>query len=167
MKSSIIWRDDDVLKLPRTLPDLLAVDDLLSAHAAIHTIAIIASTLTPELGSIIRERGMSAQLHCWEHDDLSADPAARAQLASAIAKIEDLVGTRPTVLFPPWNRTSLALETEAAKLGLRVSREKISLEQFIRAGGDVMESVVNFHYWHRADVALLPEALRIATAAAA
>ena len=150
--------------VPRTLPQLLAVDDIVRAHGETHTIAIIASTLTRELGRLIRERGMSAQLHCWNHDDLSLDADGRAQLAGAVAKIEDLVGTRPAVLYPPWNRTGPELEAAALELGLRVSVRKISLEQFIRCRGDVEEETINFHFWHPEDVAQLPEALRIASA---
>jgi hypothetical protein len=45
---------------------------------------------------------------------------------------------------------------------LRVSWQKISLAQFIRAGGDVAEPVINFHYWAVEDVILLERALRIA-----
>lgn len=158
----MIWRDDDVLELARTLPQLLGADELLRRYGQVHTIAIIASTLTPELAAIIRERGMSAQLHCWAHDDLSVDGIAIAQLPAAVAKIEALVGTRPTVIYPPWNRTSALLETAACKLGLAVSVAKISLEQYIRADGDVAESVVNFHYWHASDMELLEPALKIA-----
>jgi hypothetical protein len=160
----IIWRDDDVLFHRHRLPELLALDDIFQRYGCLHTVAIIAETLTPELGAIIRERGMSAQLHCWSHDDLSVDETAIAQLPAAVAKIEDMVGARPTILYPPWNRTSQALEAAAAALGLTVSWQKISLEQYIRANGDVSETVCNFHYWNEGDAKLIEPALKIATA---
>lgn len=159
----MIWRDDDILKNRASLRALLDVDDLLQRHGQIHTVAIIASTLTPELAAIIRARGMSAQLHCWKHDDLSVNPAARAQLAAGVAKIADLIGVRPTILYPTWNRTSAALMRAAAELGLIVCHQKISLEQYIRFEGDVDEPIVNFHYWHEPDRGALAEALAIAT----
>lgn len=157
----IIWRDDDVLLKPREFGKLLAVDDVLRRHAKVHTIAVIAETLTRELGAAIRERGMSAQLHCWSHEDLSEDADAIAMLPRAVAKMEDMIGVRPTVLYPPWNRTSPALEGAASKLGLAVSWRKISLEAYIRCGGQCEEDTVNFHFWHASDVALLEEALRL------
>ena len=163
----MIWRDDDILHRGFGLEPLLLVDDCLQAAGVVHTIAIIARTLTPALARVILERRMSAQLHCWDHDDLAVHAEARAQLAEAVARIEDLIGVRPTTLYPPWNRTSGALEAAAAALGLTVSAEKISLEQFIRVSGDVPEaSVVNFHYWFPPDREALTQALKVRAAAA-
>jgi peptidoglycan/xylan/chitin deacetylase (PgdA/CDA1 family) len=162
----MIWRDDDILQHSGLAP-LLRVDDCLQAAGVVHTIAIVARTLTPALARVIRDRRMSAQLHCWDHDDLAVDAKARAQLAAAVATIEDLIGVRPTTLYPPWNRTSDALQAAAAALGLTVSAEKLSLEQFIRVQGDVPEaSVLNFHYWSATDREALTTALTIRAAAA-
>lgn len=159
----MIWRDDDILMPRQSLARLLAADDIFQRYGCLHTIAIIASTLTPAVAAAIRERGMSAQLHCWAHDDLSTDAAAVAQLPQAVARIEDMVGTRPTVLYPTWNKVSPMLLAKADELGLKVSWRKISLEQYIRCDGDVAENVVNWHYWHQPDVDQLEVALRIAT----
>lgn len=157
-----IWRDDDVLWKPTDLDALLYADDILQRHGALHTIAVIASRLTREVGRIIRERGMSAQLHCWDHDDLSVNVDAVAQLPAAVARMEDMIGTRPTVLYPPWNRSSEMLQTAAARLRLKVSTRKASLEQFIRFRGSIGEDTINFHHWHAPDVELLDVALRYA-----
>lgn len=158
----IIWRDDDILMPRHSLDRLLAADDIFQRHGVLHTVAIIAETLTPAVAAAIRERGMSAQLHCWSHDDLSISDAALAQLPQAVARIEDMVGIRPTVLYPPWNRCSAKLLDAAKALGLTVSWRKISLEQYIRCEGDVREDTVNFHYWHQPDVDQLDLALSIA-----
>lgn len=155
----MIWRDDDVLMDDRGLDALLLVDDLLQQFGQLHTVAVIAETLTPAVAAVLRERRMSAQVHCWRHDDLSVDVAARAQLSDAVRAIADAVGVRPTVLYPPWNRTSPALEAVAAELGLRVDPVKVSLEQVIRAPGAVRHATVNFHYWHPPDRAALAIAL--------
>lgn len=157
----MVWRDDDILWEAHGLDELLQVDDRLQAAKLTHTLAVIADTLTPEVAAVIRARGMSAQLHCWHHDDLSVDERAVAQLGDAVAKIADLVGVRPTVLYPPWNRTSPMLERAAAALDLTVSHEKISLEQYIRFNGRLPPRVINFHYWHEPDRLALAQALAI------
>lgn len=156
----MIWRDDDVLWEAHGLDELLLVDDLLQERGVRHTVAIIADRLTPAVAAVIRERQMVAQLHCWHHDDLSVDVGAIAELPQAVQKIEELCGQRPTVLYPPWNRTSPWLEQAASELNLRVSAQKISLEQFIRFRGHVSEQTINFHYWHEPDRLALGEALR-------
>lgn len=163
MRMPMIWRDDDVLRKGSDLAQLLRVDDLLQAYRQPHTVAIIASSLTPAVAKSLSDRRIIPQLHCWNHDDLSIDAQARAQLPDALAKISDLCGRRPTVLYPPWNRTGPELEQYAATLGLRVSALKISLEQFIRVDGDVDCETINFHYWADEDVAQLQHALRVAT----
>lgn len=159
---NIIWRDDDIGRNTK-LDVLAAVDDAFQIYHRPHTIAVIASGLDerPDLLELIRERGMLVQLHCWEHDDLSIDPAAREDLARAVDTLERLLA-RPTVLYPPWNRSSPELEEAAAGFGLIVSCKKVSLSQYVRVQGDVAENVVNFHHWHVPDVALLERALRMA-----
>lgn len=160
----MIWRDDDVGRHSR-LEGLAAVDDMLREYGTRHTVAVIANEVRtkPPLIRLIRERRMDVQLHCWDHDDLTQSTLAREQLPAAVQVIEDLFGMRPTVLYPPWNRSSPEVEAAAAALGLSVSWQKISLAQYIRAGGDVAERVINLHYWAPEDVVLLERALRIAT----
>ena len=156
----MIWRDDDVLQAGSGIDDLLHVDNLLRRAGCVHTVAILAETLTPALAAVIRDCGMVPQLHGWSHDDLSVDEHAIAQLPAAVEKLTAVCG-RPTVLFPPWNRTSPRLEAAAAALGLRVSAEKVSLEQVIRFQGKLPDTaIVNFHYWHAPDRRALAEALR-------
>ncbi len=158
----MIWRDDDVLWMEYPLSLLLEADDLLQRYRQVHTVAILASTLTREVAAAIRERGMSAQVHGWAHDDLSVDLAAIGQLRAARDRIADLVGVAPTVLYPPWNKTGAALEREAAALGLRVSARKTSLTHYLRHAGKVSHDTVNFHYW-APEMSLLEPALQIAT----
>lgn len=160
----MIWRDDDVGAKTK-LHWLAAVDDVFQRYRTPHTIAVMASGLDsrPDLVSLIRERRMIVQLHCWKHDKLAADEAARAQLWDAMDMLADLFGKVPTVLYPPWNETSPELERDAAALGLTVSTSKVSLDQFIRAGGDVRERVVNFHHWDVCEALMLEPALRLAS----
>lgn len=164
-----IWRDDDIGARTR-IADLAAVDDIFQRHSVRHTIAVMAAGMDkrPDLVEIILARKMEVQLHCWRHgdrrdvDNLADSVHARADLAQAADMLARLFGKRPTILYPTWNRVSPELEAAATALRLTVSAEKISLDQYVRAGGDVAESVVNFHYWHIPDVAMLDLALRIA-----
>lgn len=159
----ITWRDDDIGR--RTKVEVLAaVNDVFQRYRVPHTIAIMAAGLDerPDLVALIKERGMLVQLHCWTHEDLTRTEH-RAQLPRAMDMAEQLFGVRPTVLYPPWNRSDRYLEEFAMQLGLTVSAAKISIEQYIRAGGDVAEDTVNFHHWHVPEAVLIEPALRIAT----
>lgn len=159
---STIWRDDDVGQNTRA-ETLAAVDDVFQRYGEPHTIAVIAAgfDLRPDLVELIRERRMLVQLHCWEHDDLTVDAVARGDLERGVEMLERLFG-RPTVLYPPWNRSNEKVEAAAERLGLAVSTRKVSLSQYIRAGGDIEEGAVNFHHWHVPDAVLLERALAIA-----
>lgn len=159
----ITWRDDDVGF--RTKIDVLAaVDDVFQKYNVAHTIAVVASGMDkrPDLVDMILERGMIVQLHCWEHDDLTL-PQFQADLPKAVDMMADLFGAPPTVLYPPWNKSDRGLTGIAASLGLTVSTDKISIEQYLRAGGDVKEDTINFHHWHVPEAILLDEAVRLST----
>ena len=158
----IIWRDDDIWRETK-LSVLEAVDDIFQRYGVTHTIAVQAAGLEarPDLVALIKQRRMDVQLHCWDHHDLTADGNARSDLSKAVIQIEVLFGQRPTLLFPPWNKTNDLVRAAAAKLGLTVRADKISLEAYIRAAGHVREDVVNFHHWEPNDVALLDEAFRL------
>lgn len=163
----MIWRDDDIGR-ETPVADLARVDDLFQAARLRHTIAILAEGLDtrPDLVALIRARRMRPQLHAWRHEDLTQSAQARAELGQAVDLIEQLCGERPTILYPPWNRTNADVDAAAAALGLRVSAEKHSLGQFLRLNGAVHLDTVNFHYWAEGDVERLPRALAIAHAAA-
>lgn len=170
----MIWRDDDVgaqhvNKTGEVIPgtrirDLRFADDILQRFGVPHTIAVMAAGLDqrPELVDLIKERRMLVQLHCWTHEDLTVDAFARDDLERAVDMLQEKFGTRPTVLYPPWNRTSPEVENAAARLGLTVSFVKLSLSQYIRVAGVVAEDVINFHHWHKPDVDMLEPALIIA-----
>lgn len=161
----MIWRDDDIGRDTR-IAALEAVDDLFQRFHVEHTIAVIAKGIETksDLLAFIRERRMIVQLHCWDHDDLTLIGTARLQLqlAQAVDVLTEHL-TRPTVLYPPWNRSSPEVEAIAADLGLTVSWRKISLSQYIRCDGDVSDPVCNFHYWYPPEFPLLEQALTIAT----
>lgn len=169
----MIWRDDDVgaahrnyagVSMPGTrLEDLIAVDDCFIRHETLHTIAVMACDLEsrPDLVDLIRSRAMVVQLHCWQHDDLTVSMRALNDLERALDVVETLLLVRPTVLYPPWNKTNGYVAERADRLGLTVSVDKISLPQWIRAGGDVDEDTVNFHHWSVPETILLEQALSL------
>ena len=161
----MIWRDDDIAAITRgaRLEQLCRVDDCFQDVGVLHTIAVIAEGIdrNPDLIAAIKARGMRVQLHAWSHKDLSDDAESRAQLPRAVELLTAIFGDRPTVLYPPWNRTSPELEAAAAALGLTVSTKKVSLEQYLRFRGNVAEDVVNFHYWDTHEHELLPTALTL------
>lgn len=159
----MIWRDDDIGANTR-IEDLAAVDDIFQRYRVPHTIAVMAAEMDtrPDLVAFILKRQMIVQLHCWNHDDLAESRRGRRELPQAVALLKSLFGKPPTVLYPTWNRISPELAEVAAELGLVVSYEKISLEQFIRCDGDVVEPVCNFHYWSVSDALQIEPALRIA-----
>lgn len=160
--SQLIWRDDDI-SVRTNLRELLEVDHLLQTAGLRHTVAIIAKNLdtNPLLIAEIKSRRMDVQLHCWDHEDLTVDRTALADLSLGVEMIERVFGERPSVLYPPWNRADGRVHEVAASLGLRVSNEKVSLNQFIRVQGDIAERVVNFHYWSEEERSLLPEAIDV------
>lgn len=156
----MIWRDDDVGTATR-YSHLARVNDALQRFGQAHTIAVVVKGIEArrDLIDLILERGMIVQLHCWTHDDLTTDAPALANLGRAVTTLATLFGRRPTVLYPPWNRTNSVVDARAAELGLEVSAKKVSLTQFIRCAGDVAESTINFHHWHQPDRDLLEPAL--------
>lgn len=160
--TELIWRDDDI-SAQTNVWELLLADDVLRAAGLRHTVAVIAKDIEDhvELIDAIRERRMDVQLHCWTHDDLTIDRESLRNLASGVETIEQVFGQRPTVLYPPWNRADGMVYEVAESLGLRVSNQKVSLQKYIKVGGDVAEDVVNFHYWSEEERALLLEAIDV------
>jgi peptidoglycan/xylan/chitin deacetylase (PgdA/CDA1 family) len=160
----MIWRDDDVNAKTR-IEVLAAVDDLFQKYGFPHTIAVIVDGFErrADLIKLIRERKMIVQLHCWTHLDLRFEENW-TDIERGVNILSGLFGERPTVLYPPWNRESADLNIFARSLGLDVSTRKVSLEQYVRAEGDVAEGTVNFHHWYVPDALLLEPALRIASA---
>ena len=158
----MIWRDDDI-GAARDLAALCEVDDLLRAAGQIHTVAVVVEPLSYDHALIdcIKSRGMDVQVHAWTHEDLTSDAGAREDLLRAADTLERLFGRRPTVLYPPWNRSNPDVEAAAARAGLTVSAEKVSLEHFIRSEGQPLCPVINFHFWSAEERRLLRSALAL------
>ncbi len=165
MMNKVIWRDDDVL-MYETLDLLLCVDDVFQKYGVAHSLGVIVKSLEnhPALVSAIIDRKMEAQLHGYWHDDFSdGNVVGLKLLAPAVELMTGLLGVRPTVMYPPWNRTSRLLEEYVRPLGLRNSNQYITLQHYIRHRGHVPAgTVINFHYWQNSP-ALIEQALKIYT----
>lgn len=161
---TLVWRDDDI-GFETDIDTLMLVDDFFQLHRVTHTIAVMVDKLhkRPDLVEFIRARGMDVQLHCWDHIDLSKEPREQLHdhLSVAVEEVNALFGKRPTVLYPPWNRSSDLVREVAAAVGMVVHDQKISLEAYIRTGGGVKEHTINFHYWATQERDLIPQALEI------
>lgn len=157
------FRDDDV-SYQTELIWFQQVHNLFKEAIMLHTIALICKDIekNQELIDFIKKNNIDVQVHCWEHYDLTTNHVqANIDLNLCVNKIEEVFGERPTVLYPPWNKTDERLEAIAKDIGLTVSTEKVSLDQYIRVEGAVKEEVVNFHYWNYEDIIRLEKALEI------
>src|SRR5665213_576524 len=141
----IQWRNDDIQK-DTDLKRFKEIHTLFNTYGVQHTIAIIAKDFElnkPLVKYIKSQKNISVQLHCWEHYDLTTDRERFSiDLPLAIKKVVDIFGKRPTILFPPWNRTSVGINGIASFNGLKVSSHKISLTNYLNG---ITGEVINLH----------------------
>lgn len=163
----MIFRDDDIGRPNLSIDLFKEVDALFIKYQVIHHVAIITEhmdRMQEWLLYIEANPHIQPQLHCLSHDkaltELS-DSELYAQLYTAIGQFKYYFQTKPTILYPPWNRTNELVRQTAFKLGLDVSHEKVSLSQYIRCEGDVKEGVINFHFWDEGDRSLIEDALKV------
>lgn len=160
----MIFRDDDI-NYKTNLEQFKKTQDLFNKYQVQHTIALIAKDIdrNPQLVEYILQNDIVVQLHCWTH--IRMKDCTIRQLREDIergSKIIELVfKKRPTILYPPWNETSDTIEKICNDYRLKVSVEKLSLDQYIRVKGDVAEDTINFHFWDKGDSELLEQALII------
>lgn len=159
------FRDDDISRKTK-VAELDHVHSLFVKHGVVHTVAVIAEDLWKNVSVVryLEDPLFDVQLHCWAHNDLTVlqdEKRLRDHLEFGCRMIESLFGKRPSTLFPPWNRADQRLIEVAAVCGLKVSKDKVSLQQYIRAGGDAGDADVNFHYWDKTEAGLIEHALII------
>ena len=129
-----------------------------------HTIAVICKDIENniELVDYIKKNNIDVQVQCWTPYDLTADHIqANIDLNMCVNKIEDIFGERPTVLYPPENKTDHRLHEIAKALGLTISTESVSLDEYCKKNGEVEEEVISFCYSDEKDIMLLETALKI------
>lgn len=150
MNNTITWRSDDISK-DTDLKRFKEVHSLFLKYKVVHTIALICLGIEenmPLIKYIQKQQNngsMSIQVHCWQHYDLPTNPARfSGELPQCIDTIIKYFVTRPTTLFPPWNKTDKHINNIAQINGLKVSTQKMSLSGYLKGQ---KEEVINFHTW--------------------
>jgi peptidoglycan/xylan/chitin deacetylase (PgdA/CDA1 family) len=142
----MIFRDDDISK-DTDLKKFKAVRDLFNKYGVLHTVALICKDIEqnkPLLKYLKSQKNIDVQVHAWEHFNFQTDlPKLHEQLPLAVELVTKHFN-KPTVLYPPWNKSSIGVERIAWDNGLKVMADKISLSQYLRG---VKGNVINFHYW--------------------
>lgn len=148
--SKICFRNDDVGK-DTDLKLFKQVHSLFIKYNVLHTVALICNgiesnkPLVKYLKYEVDKGRIDIQVHCYDHFDFCINPAQLSEdLPKSVEIITTLFGKRPTILFPPWNKSNPIVERIAGQNGLRVSNQKISLSQYLRG---VRGEVINYHSW--------------------
>lgn len=154
-----IFRDDDIGFHKGKLKRFKEVHSLFNKYGVNHTIAIVTKDIEKDkslIKYIKSQKNINVQLHCHEHIDYSKDLQKLHENIPKAVEIATKLFSKPTILYPPWNASSVGVERIAWRNGLRVSTNKISLSQYLKG---VKGDVVNFHYWSD-ECELLEEALK-------
>jgi hypothetical protein len=148
--SGTIFRDDDISK-DTDLKRLKEIHSLFFKYKVVHTVALICKGIEENKELIkymqkqVKNGSMDIQVHCWEHYKLTDNPGKfNEELPLCIETITHLFGTKPTILFPPWNLSDFHINDIAFRNGLKVSTQKMSLSGYLKGQ---KEEVINFHSW--------------------
>lgn len=143
----MIWRNDDVSHAT-SLQQFTAVHELFKKYNVLHTVAMICKDIgkNKELVKYINANNIDVQVHALEHTDftLLTDEQINTQFNFCVGLIQKYFKRKPTVFYPPWNRSNNLVAHVAYKHGLTVSNTKISLSQYLSGKHG---EVINFHSW--------------------
>ena len=169
----VTFRDDDVCYYPGVgidigvnyLEKFIKTHELMKQYNTTHVIAILASGIDYNLGMVdyIKQHQdlIVPQFHGWTHIDYTQNhQTAEDHFIWGLNRIQATFGKRPTVWYPPWNKSDGFLEELCHRLGLTVSCEKMSTSKFVENPRD---GIINFHYWASCDTDYLEDALKIYT----
>lgn len=143
-----IFRDDDI-SYKTDLKRFTEIHNLFIKYDVLHTISLICKDIQKNIPLIayINSNKIDVQVHCYEHYDLTTDPARlKKDLPKCIKIIEKYFYKIPDTLYPPWNKTSGEVEAIAKENGLIVRSEKCSLSYYL-ANEWKISIVINFHSW--------------------
>lgn len=159
----MIIRQDDFD--PRTdLETLQKVHEEFVKRDMLHTIAVnnsmgLVTEIEPEVLDYVNTTDhWDIQLHGYHHElyyhwgakDLYPHIAANLLLTK-----RDFSKSNPTVFYPPWNKTSDALEAVCKKLGLTVNAECEYIDMYLN--WDKRDTgVIYYHMWDKKDIGMLP-----------
>ena len=160
----MIFRDDDI-HFETDLRRFKHIDSLFIEYGIEHHIAVICHRMglhTELIDYIHKHPHIIPQIHGWEHIDYTVNHnLIREHLTLCIKQMQYLGFAKPTIFFPPWNRTDDVINFVAGELGLIVLHEKNTLTDFIQGNPLVPGDIINFHYWADMDSQMLEPALRI------
>jgi peptidoglycan/xylan/chitin deacetylase (PgdA/CDA1 family) len=142
----MIFRDDDVSK-DTDLKRFKAIHDLFNKYGVLHTVALICKDVEqnkPLLKFLKSQKNIDVQVHAWEHFNFQTDLSKLHEQLPLAVELVTKHFNKPTVLYPPWNKSSIGVERIAWDNGLKVMADKISLSQYLRG---VKGNVINFHFW--------------------
>ena len=143
----LVFRDDDVSK-DTDLKRFKEIHEFFNKYEVTHTIALICKDIEQNkalVKYIKSQKNIDIQIHCWEHKNLTENlQTLSGELQKCLQIIRTIFGKQPTILYPPWNKTSFSVNNIARSLRLTVSAEKISLSQYLKG---VKGEVINFHSW--------------------
>lgn len=147
----MIFRDDDI-SVTTDLAVLKPIHDKFKSAIVMHTVAIIAKDISNniELISYLKRENFDIQLHCWEHYNFTEIPLnqLKGDIGKALIMFETCGFDRPAVIYPPWNKTSNAVNIMLwDEFKLKVSNIKCSLYYYVANQGNVPFDTINFHYW--------------------
>jgi peptidoglycan/xylan/chitin deacetylase (PgdA/CDA1 family) len=146
----MIFRDDDIgfhVGNSAKLKRFKEIHSLFNKYGVTHTIAIVTENIEKDkslIKYIKSQKNIDVQLHCHEHIDYSKDLQKLHDHLPKAVEIATKLFSKPTVLYPPWNASSIGVERISWRNGLKVVTNKISLSQYLKG---VKGDVVNFHYW--------------------
>jgi hypothetical protein len=145
----MIFRDDDI-SCDADMKKLKDVHDLFIKYKVLHTVAMITKgiesnkPLLKYLKTQVNNGTMDIQVHAFNHFDFTSDPARLYLELPLATEIIEKHFKKPFILYPPWNKTDVAVERIAKSNGLAVVAKKISLTQYLKG---VKGEVINFHFW--------------------
>ncbi|HVX01104.1 MAG TPA: polysaccharide deacetylase family protein, partial [Candidatus Babeliaceae bacterium] len=140
------------------------VHNLFKKYIILHTVALICKGIerNKELINFINHNDIDVQIHCWEHYRFNENKnILAADLKKSVKNVTKYFNNPPTVVYPPWNEADDEVMKICADMGLQCNPVKVSLQQFIRFGGNPGCDVVNFHSWAYDDIISLEPALKI------
>lgn len=144
----IIFRNDDISKTT-DLKQFKAVHALFNKYKVTHTIALICKDIEDNkqlVKYLKQQKNIDIQVHAWEHYDFTLEPVRLSEDLPKCVELITRLFKKPTILYPPWNKSDLRVAHIARQLGLEVSNKKISLSQYLEGKPG---EVINFHSWDK------------------
>lgn len=161
----MVFRDDDISYLTK-LNEFRKVHEYFEHYKVTHTLAIITNNIekNTELVDFINNSNfIDIQVHCHDHLDfaLLSEDQIKEQLIKSKQVLAEVFDAVPSIFYPPFNSVNEKVIKAAKECGLETSYDKTSALYYVRHNGDVIQKVLNFHYFDYVDSILVGAALKI------